>query len=270
MPDARLLLRLLACFADSPIPYDLLLRPEILAEQAPWGATGSQLWRLLQALAGLGLVDLREPADPEAGHPGRYTAGLHPLVRDTSAAHPDVAGDPAGFPALAARLVAAAADSDDTRPPEDPATWPAWQTLAPHAAYTLRQVSASADRLPKQTVEQACHAAHMAGRYLHARGLYRPAEGGARPVAAGPRRRAPQHPGHSAQPRRVAARPGRVGRGGGRAPSSARHPAAGARRGAPRHPCSPGTISPGCFTPGAIWARRRPSSGRCSASGGGC
>jgi len=177
MPDARPLLRLLACFADAPIPYDLLLRSEILAEQAPWsGTTGGRVWRLLQALAGLGLVDLREPSGPETDQPGGYTAVLHPLVRATNAAHRDVTDNPAGFPALAARLVATAVESDDAGPPEDPTRWRWWQALAPHAAYLLRQVGDAADRLPERTVEQACSTANLAGRYLHARGLYEPAE----------------------------------------------------------------------------------------------
>jgi tetratricopeptide (TPR) repeat protein len=196
MPDARPLLRLLACFADAPVPYDLLLRPEVLAEQAPWsGTTGSRAWRLLQALAGLGLVDLRGPADPEAGHSGSYTAVLHPLVRDTNAAHPDVADDPTGFPALAVRLVAAAADSEDIGLPEDPARWPWWQALAPHAAYLLRQVAAATDRLPEQTVAQACRAANLAGRYVHARGLFGPAEAEYRAVLdISPRVLGEEHP----------------------------------------------------------------------------
>jgi tetratricopeptide (TPR) repeat protein len=175
MPDARTLLRLMACFADAAIPYDLVLRPDILAEQASLSAiTGSRVWRLLQALAGMGLVDLREPTDPQARDAGGYTAMLHPLVRDTNAAHPDMAEDSTRFPALAVRLVAAATDAEDTGVPEDPAMWPLWQAITPHAAYLLRMI-ATADRTPDQIVEQSCHAATLAARYLHARGLYGPA-----------------------------------------------------------------------------------------------
>jgi tetratricopeptide (TPR) repeat protein len=176
MPDARTLLRLMACFADAAIPYDLVLRPDILAEDDSLSAiTGSRVWRLLQALAGMGLVDLREPADPQARDAGGYTAELHPLVRDANAAHLDVTEDPTRFPALAVRLVAVAADAEDTGVPEDPAMWPWWQAITPHAAYLLRMI-ATADRIPDQIVEQSCHAATLAARYLHARGLYGPAQ----------------------------------------------------------------------------------------------
>ncbi|MFE9692420.1 tetratricopeptide repeat protein [Micromonospora sp. NPDC005806] len=175
LPDARPLLRLLSCFADAPIPYDLLLRPEILAEHAHWRAiTGGRVWRLLQALAGLGLLDLREPDDLNVDHPGNHLALLHPLVRDSNARHPDVAGDAAGFPALAVRLMATA--TDDIGPPEDPARWLAWQNLTPHAAHLLRQTSAAAERTSEQTTAQVCRAAMLAGRYLHNRGLYGPAK----------------------------------------------------------------------------------------------
>ena len=165
MPEARALLRLLSCFADAPIP-PYVLRRDLFASSPLLGMiSGNRAWQLLRALAGFGLVNLYRQAD----RPGDAVV-LHPLVRDTSAAHPDVAGDPAGFPALAARLFAAATEAGDLGDPADPAAWPAWQALAPHAAPLLRQVSAALDRLPRPVVGALCTAAGRTGQYLHARG----------------------------------------------------------------------------------------------------
>ncbi|MFC4047963.1 hypothetical protein ACFO1B_57065, partial [Dactylosporangium siamense] len=49
MPQARPLLRLLACFADAPVPGRLIAEPGILAD-APGlaGLTNTQIWQLLQ------------------------------------------------------------------------------------------------------------------------------------------------------------------------------------------------------------------------------
>lgn len=81
LPEARRLLRLLACFADAPIPYELLLHPTTLAESNEFaGVTGSRLWQALAALDDCGLIDLTRPAEPE----DIAVLRLHPLVRDTS------------------------------------------------------------------------------------------------------------------------------------------------------------------------------------------
>ena len=52
MPEARWILRLLACMADAPIPYELLLDPGILGESPLLdGISGLRLWQVLETLA---------------------------------------------------------------------------------------------------------------------------------------------------------------------------------------------------------------------------
>ncbi|WP_203854886.1 tetratricopeptide repeat-containing protein, partial [Dactylosporangium siamense] len=120
-------------------------------------------------LAGLGLVELHEPADPQQAHPVEWSVTLHPLVRDTNRAHPDVAEHPEGFPAVAVRLVAALAEAEQTGRPADPAAWPWWRALTPHATHLLGQHAIHPD--PHITTT-ACHAADLTGRALHAQGNY--------------------------------------------------------------------------------------------------
>ena len=59
LPEARQVLRLLASFADAPVPYELLLHPDTLAASAPLqDITGPRLWHGLKALDNFGLIDL--------------------------------------------------------------------------------------------------------------------------------------------------------------------------------------------------------------------
>jgi hypothetical protein len=82
LPEARRVLRLLASFADAPVPYELLLHPDTLAASAPLrDLTGSRLWHALKALDDFGLIDLDTSGQGPAAIP---VARLHPLVRDTS------------------------------------------------------------------------------------------------------------------------------------------------------------------------------------------
>jgi hypothetical protein len=120
LPEARQLLRLLACFGAGPVPYDLL-RPEILAaSQLFAGLRGGRLWDLLRALGDLGLVDLSD----ERG------ILLQPMVHATTRRHPDIN---AGHVRLVAALLNAAAGDD----PRDPENWPRWRTLVAHCGAPL-------------------------------------------------------------------------------------------------------------------------------------
>ena len=82
MTEARHLLRLLASFADAPIPYELLFRPGLMANSLLFtGLTGTRLWECLQALEAFGFIDLLPAEDGELAV---SVLRLHPLVRDTS------------------------------------------------------------------------------------------------------------------------------------------------------------------------------------------
>lgn len=172
---ARPLLRLLSCLADAPIPYVDMLAPTHLARSPKFaGVDHDSLARQVQDLAELGLVDLHQP-DDASGDTLAWTATLHPMVRASNAAHPDVRDDPRGYPALATELVWALAGEPDTETDEDPHMWSRWRVLAPHASHLLRQLDFIGE-LDTETVSQTCRAAMLAARCLFALGLYEQAQ----------------------------------------------------------------------------------------------
>ncbi len=179
IPEARRMLRLLACLADAPVPYELLLDPVTIGGSPLLeGMTGPRLWQVLQTLAGFGLIDL-------TGSDGAKPAVIrvHPLVRDTSRPGQSDPDGPAGYLALAAELLRRAAASGETGLPEDPSTWPLWQALAPHALYVFDTLTARPD-CPDEAAKAAADAAGFAARYQAAQGLYAQAEAAQRAVLA--------------------------------------------------------------------------------------
>ena len=190
LPEARQLLRLLASFADAPVPYELLLHPDTLAASAPLrGITGSRLWQSLNALDDFGLIDLDTTGQSPAAIP---VARLHPLVRDTS--RPAAEPDRLAFLELAARLLGRAALASETGLPEDPPMWPIWQLLVPHSAMVFASLTSEPD-CPDDAVEAAAYAAYMAARYQAAQGFHAVAEAEFRDVlAARLRVLGPDHP----------------------------------------------------------------------------
>ena len=175
MPQARTLLRLLALCADTPIPLRLL-DPGLLAKSWQFdGLDAPGLYQLLHALAGLGLLTLTPPAGPDSELDPAIQP-LHPLVRDTSRHHLTRSNDGdhvASYVALAVDLLHHATQHDDMDSPEDPRSWPAWRTLAPHAAALFTAVI-GADH-PLSTVEHATAAATLAAQYTAAAGFHRAA-----------------------------------------------------------------------------------------------
>jgi len=178
LPEARIVLRLLACLADAPIPYELLLRPATLSTSPLLPQiTGRRLWEVLKALDGFGLIDLGASGDGPRPLP---VARLHPLVRDTSIPTPD---ERLGFLELAARLLERAAATGETGLPEDPPTWPAWQLLAPHVAAVFAALAAEPG-CPDDAAKAAAYAAYMAARYQARQGFHAQAEALHRDVLA--------------------------------------------------------------------------------------
>ncbi|MFF4138852.1 tetratricopeptide repeat protein [Streptomyces mirabilis] len=157
-PYAGPVLDLLATFADAPIPHTLLLRPAALARIDGDFAEldGPALWRTLNELSALGLVDVDgSSADVPP------TVRLHPLIRDASGSRLRVA--------QAAGLLEQAMQMEEVGAPEEPRSWQVWHTLAPHAQELLRHASDTG--LDTAVRASLAEAAERAGRYLRARGL---------------------------------------------------------------------------------------------------
>jgi tetratricopeptide (TPR) repeat protein len=166
MPEARRLLQLLACLANAPIPHELLLHPPTLANSPEFtGLTGPRLWQVLLALAGFGLIDVTAARD---GAPALIR--LHPLVRDTSRPGPGGDYSERAYLALAAVLLHRAAASEDVGSPDDPAKWPIWQVLVPHALHVFQRLSGDAAS-PMHEVVSATYAASRVAQYQAQRGL---------------------------------------------------------------------------------------------------
>ena len=167
MTEARHLLRLLASFADAPIPYELLLRPGLMANSLLFtGLTGTRLWECLQALEAFGFIDLLPAEDGELAV---SVLRLHPLVRDTSQSASGLDGQGDACIDLSGTLSHAAAPQEGE--PESPATWSQWEALTPHIAYLLIEIIDHPG-----AAEDVASAANSAARFLGARGRYQEAE----------------------------------------------------------------------------------------------
>jgi Tetratricopeptide repeat len=107
---------------------------------------------------------------------------LHPLVRDTSRPRPG--RDPeehATYLSLAARLLGRAAGAPETGLPEEPAMWPVWQLLVPHATHIFDYLTAEPDSAD-DAAETSSYALGMAARYLSEQGMRGQAEAHQRSV----------------------------------------------------------------------------------------
>ena len=169
MPEARRALRLLASLADAPIPYIVLLKPDILSNSTLFeNITGHRLWHVLKTLAGFGLIDLATDDDTLS------LIRLHPLVRDTSRPRSDDDPDECDtYLTLAAKLIRQAAQ--DVGSPKDPATWPMWQLLSPHSLYVFESLN-FVEGNSTDNLALAAYAAEMATRYQVEQGLSRSAQ----------------------------------------------------------------------------------------------
>ncbi|WP_053720557.1 tetratricopeptide repeat protein [Saccharothrix sp. NRRL B-16348] len=121
---ARPLLRLLSCFAETSLPYQLVLDPEVLrADDRFTSLTHRRLRDALQGLAGLRLITI------SPGEAGR-TLDMHPVVR---------AGIRSGRGADYLFLVTALLErATASLSPDDPGTWSHWSLLASHCTAAVR------------------------------------------------------------------------------------------------------------------------------------
>ena len=176
---ARPLLRLIACFAAAPLPYQRLIRPDIL-QQSPLfpNATPVRLSRCVRALAGLGLIVVETTApdrSPDAPTGLGAWSGLltmHPLVRAATRANMRLAEEPTTHVELVTDLLVAATDALDAG---DATDWPRWAALAPHCFAVLDLVAGAAPTSAQQR-SAALLPARRAAWYRYMAGLYRQAE----------------------------------------------------------------------------------------------
>ena len=172
---ARQLLHLLACFADAPIPYELLLHPGTLAGTTSFsGITGPLIWQNLQALSGFGLIDLEDWQHGTGGIRTVQLLQVHPLIRDISRRDVDVRQQYDTYMSLAV-ISANQAVVNDAGVSEDPRRWPLWQTLTPHVTHLLTDLSTRADTV-YTVLENAADAASRCAGYLSSKGFHQRAE----------------------------------------------------------------------------------------------
>ena len=169
LPEARRVLYLLAIFAAAPIPYELLLSPEMLAVSTVFPEiTGTRLWQVLTTLNDFGLLEL-SGAEPESA--GIGLALLHPLIRDASR-HRVNADDRIVFLHLAPFLLEKAVIGQD---PDDPLNWPILELLTPHIEEVFESLAAEPD-CSDVAVMSGAHASYVAARYRSGQGFLTQAE----------------------------------------------------------------------------------------------
>ncbi len=221
-PAAAGLLRLLAHFAPEAIPLQLLLQPQpgLTIDLAP--AVVEALTPLLadELAAGDAVAALREYSLARSAADGAVSV---PRLVQAVTADQMPAELARAWRQAAAALVEAALPED----PQDPADWPAFAALLPHARAVL-------DLTSDGTWQIAAYLGHS-GSHPAARDLFRQIAHAYNEDDA----LRPRPPGHPGRPPRT--RP--LGRGGGRCgrgPRPVRRPAARDRAGprprAPRHP----------------------------------
>jgi len=173
---SRVLLSLLSILAEAAVPYQLLLNPVILAKSGLFPSLdGTQLWRLLQGLANLSLIDLATYDARSDASDGVRLLRIHPLVRDIIRHHPDTIRQIKVLLITVVALLDRAVETKNVQHPKDPSTWPAWITIAPHAFQMIRALTKTTD-LPAIVIEQASRIGNMAAVYIRAQGLYEQAE----------------------------------------------------------------------------------------------
>ncbi|MET0495986.1 MAG: tetratricopeptide repeat protein [Actinoplanes sp.] len=169
LPQARTVLRLLATFADAPIPTHLLNPPSLASSPLLAGLTAEHLVVLLHALTGVGLLTL-EHTHTGQGPPRAIQARLHPLIRDASRHHLYASQKHAAYLTLAVAVLENAARSD----PDDPANWSVWQEIASHAAHLLTQAEEHPDTA-KPTLAAAAVVTFKTATFFGSAGLYQTA-----------------------------------------------------------------------------------------------
>lgn len=170
---ARPLLRLLACFADAPIPYTLVLSPSVLATFSLGASpTSRELEQAIDALADFGLLDKQAPEHVD-DDPGAYTVLLHPLIGETMRNHPDARDQRGSYLVSAARGLS---DATRTRDVHNPAHSSFWQLTASHLHRLCTLATAMGEDVPAPAAESLTEVATACIEYATDAGVYTQAE----------------------------------------------------------------------------------------------
>jgi len=172
---ARPLLRLLACFAPTALPYRVILQPENLATSTLFPNPAPQrISDVLRALAGLGLVSLesapRAPRTSDVDELWIGTLTMHPLVRSTTQANLRKSSDSNAYLDLLTTVLSRSVSYLDT---DNATDWGRWAILAPHCFAPIDLLYTSSD---VTKIRRALYPARQAAWYRYMAGLYKQAE----------------------------------------------------------------------------------------------
>ncbi|MEU1397830.1 tetratricopeptide repeat protein [Micromonospora zamorensis] len=171
--QARSLLQMLSHFADSPIPIELLKLQVLDHFEVFKDVTRAQLRTTVEALADLGLIDLRAPQHPPIGGVApAASVTLHPLVRDVGRYPGRLRTPRATYLAAASTMIAIGTSK---APQEDWASWPVWETLSDHAFYLLSEVLQE-NEIGDGVVDAAAYGSYQSARFLMSRGEFERAQ----------------------------------------------------------------------------------------------
>ncbi|MGH3770264.1 MAG: AAA family ATPase [Pseudonocardiaceae bacterium] len=173
VPLARPLMRLLAHFADVPIPYAMILSPQSLAVSPLFALRNeNDLEQAIDALADFGLLTKQTP-DTTTDDPIAYTVTLHPAIGETIRALDEVRAQRHEYLALAAEELGNAVRDHDTR---NPADWPFLQLTASHVNRLCTLATTTEEGVPTALADALTTTAAACIEYAISAGLYIQAE----------------------------------------------------------------------------------------------
>ncbi|MEU8182473.1 tetratricopeptide repeat protein [Micromonospora sp. NPDC049047] len=166
---SRPLLNVLACLSLSPVPYEAVRKPAILAGSPLFkGFTAPESVKTLEGFGDLALVDFdvrQDVRDPTFAH----VLSMQPMVRAMVRDRDEFREQIAEYHGLVVKLLLAATEGQD---PDDGESWPNWNVLAPHVVEVVRgYLVPQRHKHDPETVRRALELTRLAARYLIANGL---------------------------------------------------------------------------------------------------
>jgi tetratricopeptide (TPR) repeat protein len=167
--EAAPLLKLFACLNIAPIPYSRLLTDEVLAGSPLFpDLAAAKRRRVLEGLAGLGLVDLSVMPGIDDASMSRVLS-LHPVVHGVLRDDPDVRQRRTSYYSLNIRMLLSATQGSD---PDYPESWVIWHIIIPHAVEVTRSALLHTPQLrDTRVILSALELTRLTSRYLIVAGL---------------------------------------------------------------------------------------------------